>query len=381
MTHGHDRCCVECFEDPFLKALIRKQGALGDCDYCGSTSIRCVDPCQFTELFEEVVNQLYEVVEIGVHRMPDSDPMDYGEPLADLLDEEWRMFSERMPYEQRAILLDDVLNCCKDPKDDRFDVSDLWTGKAAEFIHVSFEEHWRYFCWHLQHSRRFIVDLEDQDLVDPQHLIEESTDLIGRKLEPGTELYRARLGGPPPDASGHQEPFPLKEMGAPPAELILRGGRVNPPGIRVLYLALNEKTAVAEVRPWRGARVSVATFRLERSFRVADLTAVPRFTTPFGIPNLAWEIERRGLLRSLASQLSAPVPPDASELEYVPSQYLSEVIRGQGFEGMVYPTELGTAPNVVLFDAEAATATSTRLIEVTGIQYKYGEPQPPRWPF
>ena len=46
-------------------------------------------------------------------------------------------------------------------------------------------------------------------------------------------------------------------MLAPPAELAT-AGRANPRGISYLYCATDEPTCIAEIRPWKGAKVTVA---------------------------------------------------------------------------------------------------------------------------
>jgi RES domain-containing protein len=49
-------------------------------------------------------------------------------------------------------------------------------------------------------------------------------------------------------------------------------GRANPAGIPVLYLGATIQTAISEVRPWIGASVSVAQFKVLRKLRALDLS-------------------------------------------------------------------------------------------------------------
>jgi hypothetical protein len=79
---------------------------------------------------------------------------------------------------------------------------------------------------------------------------------------------------------------------------------------------------------------------------------------PLGTPNLAEEIEKSTLLRSLGRALAEPVRPDDSALEYVPTQYLSEVIRVAGYDGMCFESALDPdGTNVVIFDPANARIT------------------------
>jgi len=61
-------------------------------------------------------------------------------------------------------------------------------------------------------------------------------------------------------------------MGAPPLGKA-SSGRINPEGISYLYLADSPGTAIAEVRPWKRARISVATFKTTRPINVVSLLA------------------------------------------------------------------------------------------------------------
>ena len=61
-------------------------------------------------------------------------------------------------------------------------------------------------------------------------------------------FYRARV---------HESKLLIDQMRAPPS-ITVTAGRANPIGISYLYLAENEKTCIAEVRPSNGSLVSVA---------------------------------------------------------------------------------------------------------------------------
>jgi hypothetical protein len=47
-------------------------------------------------------------------------------------------------------------------------------------------------------------------------------------------------------------------------------GRANPKGISYLYLATSKETAMSEVRPWVGSRISVGQFKTNRDLKVID---------------------------------------------------------------------------------------------------------------
>ena len=139
-------------------------------------------------------------------------------------------------------------------------------------------------------------------------------------------------------------------MGSPPAEKTIGGGRANPPGIPFLYLSDDDKTAIIEVRPWKGAIVSVAKFETIKKIRVVDLTAAISIDDPFAYGNnLRYVLNNKALIRHLGDELSKPINPQTKNIEYVPTQYLTEIFRNLNFDGMIYPSALGKKKNIVLF--------------------------------
>jgi hypothetical protein len=326
-----------------------------------------------SDLFEPLVG-LYEIVAIGDNRMPDEFGDPDGESLAFLLDEEWGIFSEALDEDRKEILLGDIVNSGKDPIE-WVDVTDLWTSHENNFRYRSFVDYWREFKSYLMEERRFIPD-NRSGVIAPQKLLREDLRrLAERKLDAGESLYRARLGGHQEKGRGRIEAYRAEEMGTPPIGLC-RGGRVNPAGIPFLYLSFSERTAVAEVRPWAGAIVSVARFVVPSDMRIADLTDIPYFKTPFGVPDLEREVENRRLLRYLGEEFARPVGPDSAEVEYVPTQYVAEAIREYGFDGIRYPSALAPDSNLVVFDGASFTAEDVWIVNVKKVKYSFGIPNP-----
>ncbi len=143
-----------------------------------------------------------------------------------------------------------------------------------EFFRVSAE--WRALDEELRGTNRFFPNCTD--------FIDEvvSTCLShNSRLTTAAEvlLFRARIM--PWERRFNAEPYPTTEMGAPPPHLA-RGGRLNPGGIRYLYLASDQETALAEVRPWVEATVTVAEFQLPGRRLGLDASLHARSACPHG---------------------------------------------------------------------------------------------------
>jgi RES domain-containing protein len=161
----------------------------------------------------------------------------------------------------------------------------------------------------------------------------------------------------PPEKETDTEPLPITEMGQPPPDLT-PDGRVNPAGIPCFYAALESETAIAELRPWPHARITVATFDTAGAFNVLDLrNSNPRVRE---VRSVYWA----------AFMISRPVHRD-DRFGYLGTQYLAERLKAAGTIGLLYASTLrpgGT--NVALFSDSGLKPTVTTFHEVMDVAYK-----------
>ena len=112
-------------------------------------------------------------------------------------------------------------------------------------------------------------------------------------LEEGTILWRSQLGHDWREEGEGDAAFEVP-CAYPPSRMTpfpgssLRRPRETREGFPCLYLADRKITAIAEVRPWMGAYVSVAQFKVLRPLRIIDC-ACGRASHAA----LLWEVERR----------------------------------------------------------------------------------------
>jgi hypothetical protein len=244
-----------------------------------------------------------------------------------------------------------------------------------DFIHFSETVRSRYRYAHTPETREFL-----------QVLVETSNSRV--IVIPATSTYwRAQLGCSTAERS-HEEadqtiiveewvPFPIERM--KPRRNAAHEGRVNPKGIPCLYLATTKETAMSEVRPWLGAKVSVAAFRIERNLNVVN-ASVDHHKKPdpdLLLGNPTPEEIVAGIWGHIDRAFSQPVDGDnESTAEYVPTQVIAETFRQHGLDGLVYKSRLGAGYNLALFDLDAANVTRRMLARATGVQYAF-EDLPP----
>jgi hypothetical protein len=170
----------------------------------------------------------------------------------------------------------------------------------------------------------------------------------------------------------HPKAFPPDKMGAPPPEMARRNP-ANPAGISYLHVAKEEPTAVAEIRTFVGAKISLCRARPKKNLKVADLTKQHMVGSPFGHKNLQSIVKRNALLNVLNEELARPVNPEDGEVEYVPTQYLAEVILNAGYDGIRYKSAVRPGGiNFVFFQPDdLEIQPDTRLVEVRSIVVDY----------
>jgi RES domain-containing protein len=171
-------------------------------------------------------------------------------------------------------------------------------------------------------------------------------------ISEGTEFFRARVWG------GNQtQNYRTTEMGSPPTYLV-GAGRINPEGISYLYGAQERNTAVSEVRPWVGAKISIAKFKVKQDVKLVDLTQ--NSNSSFNSRDHSSEEIFNGLQLSINTIFmnklffSAPAH-EKDKLAYITSQFIAERLKGLGADGVMYPSVLHEGGlNLCLFDPSKA---------------------------
>ena len=195
-------------------------------------------------------------------------------------------------------------------------------------------------------------------------------------LTAGTILWRAQLGcewAPHEDIEGYEDQRPHSTTRMIPLRSAPTEGRANPVGIPVLYLATNERTAIAEVRPWVGKSVSVAQFKVMRSLRVLDCSSDVERNFYLQEDQPSPEAREAAVWGDINRAFSQPASTEDDRATYIPSQILAEHFKTLGADGVVYNSSLGDGKNIALFDLAAAEVMNCALHEVRGVLFRYDE--------
>ena len=316
-------CCENCFKDLFIKGKIKNDGKLGDCNFCSSKKVNCIDPSELEKYFVPVIN-IYTTDKI---KIPDEevDSID-GLSLWERIDDDWGTFSG-ITKENRGNLLNQI----RKAEDNEL----LASYYGPNEVLVESESIWNEFCKELISYNRFFPSLRFDLELFRQLLV-----YLEWKIPANTFFYRSRI-------SYDGKIFPAIEMGKPPVDKT-KNGRTNPIGISYLYLASNIETAIAEIRPSHKDIITVGKFESLEKLSLIDLRNVSpyQFSEDEDFDAL---ISYIGLLKNLNTALSRVISPRDMELEYIPTQYLCEFIKQNGWDGVAYKSSLADGYNIAIF--------------------------------
>lgn len=354
MIYDCRRVCVNCFSDMILQDLIEKEGENGDCDWCESNDAKTIHIYELSEMFRNVADCYDEVTGPDAYLR--------GETISYLLQEDWNIFSDKIGDDcdlvqemTLAIMVADT-----EPKE-RVDFPDYNGFFIRQMPDLEFE-------WFDKLEKMLNDDKPHQksknndDLDELPDRIEFAIEDRKRSLNAGDIFWRARIH----KDRKRKDRLTLSEMSAPSTE-DATAGRANSANEPVLYLATDYKTALAEVRSWRGMAVAVAEVRLKQDIRVLDLIELHYPKSPFDSEYLCYDLQVIGLLQSFGSALSHPLLPGEEEKLYLPSQKLCEFVRQHGVEGILYPSAMGAGNNLVVFNPDSGEPIKV-------IYYRVGTP-------
>lgn len=163
-------------------------------------------------------------------------------------------------------------------------------------------------------------------------------DLI-RSIPAGQVFWRAQRKDP-------DQEWTAARLGTATPRQALLANRMSPAGIPLFYGSVDADTAVSEVTHRDSSdEIIVGAFEASRSFSVLDLTRLEEPPSLFDPANDRDTRRRHELmfLRQFVQDLSRPAASGAEQIDYVPTQILTEYFlrvfaEGAVVEGILYPS-------------------------------------------
>lgn len=365
--------CRNCANADLLKQLAAESGTVDACSVCKIANLPVVrtDDVLFVRAIKALIRYYYSEWEyhskLGdgsfesllsvdnpiIQVNPALDPLEYEDFLLSFLDN---------------LHTDDQVNVITAYGRDIYNympLSAVALGDAALLLEIQTA---------LTQRNYFLVEAEYAKYFEPLR------SYVARKVPAGGKWFRARVGAkkraannsfPPRATEVFYEPHAGASISAPPIELA-GPGRLNRPGVSFLYLASEENTAIAEVRPHPGDHVSVGAFLIEAELKIADLSRhdLREF---FQSDRELYLLE---VIVSIENSLATAAPPSNRQL-YSLTQLLADIFRRMGFQGIMFKSTVGTGSNLVLFEPAAASWAdgSSRVVQVERVLYEHSAKQ------
>lgn len=311
--------CCKCLCDSQLIPIIEGLGQKGNCPTCGSFDVYIYD----TDNNSELVGYFDEF--ISIYTPAQSLPVEFPKAETRLLKDElvtnWNIFNNLSATNVYKI----ITSICDEQYQAVPELFDYPVGIAELYNPEYLKEHslLRTNSW-----ENFVTALKEQNRFHTKHfnlgLLERFCSYIRKSYKKGSVFYRGRISS----SAG----LGTDVMGAPPHEKA-SAGRANAPGISCLYLASDVDTTIHEVRAGAFDFISVGKFELLEDIIVVDLKSIDKIS-PFleDLDYLEHAINKEHL-NKINAEMGKALRRSDSPLDYVPTQYISDFIKGIEHDG------------------------------------------------
>lgn len=345
------KCCIECFKDAHIRDTIAKYGTIGDCDFCSAKNISVYDISNSTLLSDKIVG-LVQAYMVSTSKEAKS--------LREALKNDWDIFNGDTDEIQKL-----VIELCAPiiEKNNSIFSEKVIIPQASDVDYlqqygVVKELSWHQFSESIKRENRFHNNMFNPDA------FASFLSVATKRFLKGTKFFRARI------ADG-KEGFKPNEMFAPPVDL-RRAGRINPEGIGVLYLASDKITALTEARASVYDFVSVGEFCAKKDLRIVDLSSISKMSPFLYQGDIEQFFVNRKVFQEMALEIAKPLRRNDSVLEYLPTQYISEFVKSQGYDGVAYESTLHRGGyNVAIYDELFLDCLDVNTVEVKQVKYEF----------
>lgn len=316
-------CCPYCFSDSVARGIVEElaHNELGSCEFCGKANVPIVDvspECELRSYFDDMLEVFAPAGQVPEHRWLSEKPLPFAEAFASL----WSVFS----IDIKTVEL--FLGALYGEEDwfDEFSANTIVVtpdqGNSDISAYSLFgTKTWDDFVESIKQNLRFHTRIENEEL------FENICNVLSQSTHPDQCWYRARVWNKdraPENADLYEAPSALT-----------RNGRMNVAGIPCLYIANSPLTAISETRASQFDTMAVARMRPKRMLGIVDLSRI-HSVSPFDEIScnvLAANIDNLKLIRR---ELLRPMRRTDPELDYLPTEYISDLIKSLGYDGIGY---------------------------------------------
>ncbi|EGT4141819.1 RES domain-containing protein [Clostridium perfringens] len=317
-------CCESCFNDLYIKSIIKSLNQKGECDVCGSINKYVYD----TDANNELVEKFNELIDIySVVSDIKNYPVEKSKMLKDDLIDRWKIFNTSSEKAYKIIK-----EICKEKYECNTKLFTQPVGIAELIMEDYLKEHsifanssLKEFKNEIQRKNRYHLKGINKEVLGIYF------SYLQDEFKAGEKMYRGRIS--------NKQGYNNLQMGAPPYEKTL-AGRINSQGIRCLYLADTEDTAICEIRAKAYNYVTIGTFVLRRDIKIIDISKINSISPFEGELDITQYSVNKIHLDEIEEELTRPLREENGVLEYVPIQYICDFIKSLGYDGIKYKSTM-----------------------------------------
>ncbi|MBB6062764.1 hypothetical protein HNP65_001216 [Thermosipho japonicus] len=367
MKNDENYCCTKCFEDNHIKDYIKSKGTIGKCSICQKENVHISKFSDVANFIIEGLRKAYDIVENEGFWDPEAkcfkNPVNdnnIGKSIFKILFSEEKIFSNDFDEKAAKEFLQKLMNSIKPTKRDiaKGD-NDLYSDIESpnwmfigEFYYSEDEEKkkklfysWNEFKKVTKYNFRFFDVSKCKKRIELLRELKNIFNKMEKELPEGKTLYRSRIYN-----------NPLENLKIPcdigPAPINnTKNNRFSPAGISYMYLSEDMETCINEVNPQIKDNVLVGEFKLKKKINILNLTDSPVKSIFCNDYDHKVRMIFKNFIIKFAEEVSKPMKiSDNKEIEYVPTQVLSEYVRKLGYKGIMYKSSLNKdSYNYVLF--------------------------------
>lgn len=345
-------CCTSCFTSSYLTNIIQSNKEKGDCDFCGTDNTNVYLAKELLPFFRNIFN-LYKADETSKLSLWDSINKDFEIIESNCLKNSESLFKSivQSEYAEYSSLFEN--NVSQESKE-------LLDIKSNEVQSI-----WDRFKAEIKHKNRFHISKSNLIDLDNLKTFFKSESFI-KIIKKGRSFYRCRIS--------NKTGFENKDMWNPPKKFA-SSGRANPKGISYLYLGSRIETTFYESRASLFDYASVAEFRLKDDIKILDLRNPEYDIIPWSEDDIIDIFLIYGsFIQTLQEEISLPIRKQDKDLDYIPTQYISEYIKSLGFDGVEYQSSLDKdGYNLAVFNPEKFECIETKVYDIDSIKLNYTE--------
>lgn len=344
------QCCIDCFKDTDLRERIRSLNQLGQCDIHPEHSrehqvytLTISDVNDPASMASTIAADLEEIVGLYPPVAEISQELSSGRrhTLVDSLRDDWDIFN--LNATEIGDLIEILLAHFKAENPVLFEdpvvPAVMLDPQARATKALLGGKHWQDFERQIRETNRFHSNLFHDERFMPY--LRELHDIIPAR----TRFFRARIVGWHADLAD-------SEIGMPPAGMA-GSGRLNAVGISNLYLASEKDVTFTEIKAAMRDRIAYGEFEVVAPLTVINLEKIARIS-PFRLEDKTAYLLDHADLRAIDAALRKPSSGERSEVEYVPTQYISDLIKNiDVIDGIYFGSTLKSgAMDLVLFSED-----------------------------